>query len=140
MIRPSIVARKNQEIDPISRQFALSKARCRMVAENSARLDRCLYGAGDFNIGHDCSHVSIKNDARVSHFPEGIATAADNAGMLTVERDTPRASDARQNNAHGHCAKPWDCLSEENCSKYDKNDEGEICNWLYIEWFSFVNK
>mmetsp|Transcript_30931 Transcript_30931/g.66858 ORF Transcript_30931/g.66858 Transcript_30931/m.66858 type:complete len:298 (+) Transcript_30931:796-1689(+) len=141
LMPPTVVARKTREIiyDSNPKQYyASNKVECRMLTENILRLDRCLYDAGSFdNIGHDCSHVNVKNDARVSHFPEGTSTVADAAGGR-AGGDTAQSYSAK----HGisHCVKPWEFLSGEDCSKDDENnDEDNICSWLCSEWFRFLN-
>jgi hypothetical protein len=123
---PSMVARKTREN---TEPGLLQKEGCKIQAENSLLLDRCLYNAGDFSFGRDCSQANVKADAPVAHFPEG------NAMVSKVEGGGVPKGAAR---GPSQCAKPWECLKEEDCTKNTGEQQGQdaLCAWLISEWFN----
>jgi len=148
-----MVAQKNQQNNPNSKQDALNNANCRVQPEHdSLLLDRCLYDVGNVGIGHnDCTIVSMKDDARVAHFHEGSsATTTTNdadaggtgsTGRLGAEEpdDTPQKENDSQESHDSYCGKPWEYSNKQDCSKDNSGQQENICTWLCSEWFHFVN-
>lgn len=125
------VARKNLEVDN-SKQESVT---CGFGTMGTFRLDRCIYGAGNFDSTHDCSNVNMKDDLRVAQFHGGSATSSTSVGY--GGQKVPQAITGAQ--SQRQCDQPWVLSSSNDCSR--KNDDGHDeeghCAWLCRQWFGF---
>jgi len=123
----SLIARKHLEINP--------GAECRIQAESILPLNRCLYDVGNFNIGKDCSIVSVKEGSRVANIPNGSVPAFTDS-ISEGKGDTKSQAGGIGPKGHDHCVQPWEYANLDDCSK-NNNDSGpgELCRWLCAEWF-----
>ncbi|KAL7534095.1 hypothetical protein ACHAWF_004717 [Thalassiosira exigua] len=132
-----LVARKIQATSQSSMGCLSNETISAILNEaNSVRLDRCIYDAGNVDVGHDCSRVSVKDDARVAHLVEGRMANIESKIRGNMPNDANEIS-----RGSGHCPVPWECLNDEGkCSKNtDSVGKNDVCAWLQSGWLSFVN-